>query len=593
MRLCSLGESLGGVETLISHPATMTHAGYTQPERDALGITNGMVRISVGCEDASDLVADLDQALEAVSAAVRRGRRTKPRRGRQCTTSRPAWPESSVREAPHLAIVLDRCARDLPHALAYATGDQGLTYGRLHEEVGRLAAVLAGAGLGAGDRAGLLLPDGLDFVRGFFAVQRLGAVPVALASGLPEESVRRHLVAVRARVVLHDGAALPLAPGLAPEVRRIDLAAARRGALPTTPPPHVESGPADPPHLQLTSGTTGEPRAAMLTHANVMAYLRASLEQCDMRPGDVLVGSVPLHHPQGLLRFVLGAPFYGCAAHLVALSVPTIRLWFETIARVRGSVTSAPDFAWRAAARLVDPQGLDLTCLRVATTGGEPVRMSTIEAFERRFAQPGLLRPGYGQAEATLAVTGVRPGEALRTDGDGLVSCGRALPGVEMRIVDPRGEPLARGRNRRDRAPRRRRSFRDTSTTKRGRGPSCATDGSTPAIRERRPREGTSSSSRACASSSSGAEPRWRPRRSKDRSTSFPECSVRRRSDCPNRTGVERVALVVEVEVPREPSARHAGASGLGGGTACGGVRARRPAAGGSRHACPSPPAAR
>jgi cystathionine beta-lyase/cystathionine gamma-synthase len=66
LRLCSLGESLGGVETLISHPATMTHAGYTQPERDALGITNGMVRISVGCEDADDIVADLGQALEAV-----------------------------------------------------------------------------------------------------------------------------------------------------------------------------------------------------------------------------------------------------------------------------------------------------------------------------------------------------------------------------------------------------------------------------------------------------------------------------------------------------------------------------------------------
>lgn len=66
VRLCSLGESLGGVETLISHPATMTHAGYTQPERDLLGITNGLVRISVGCEDAEDLVADLEQALAAV-----------------------------------------------------------------------------------------------------------------------------------------------------------------------------------------------------------------------------------------------------------------------------------------------------------------------------------------------------------------------------------------------------------------------------------------------------------------------------------------------------------------------------------------------
>ncbi len=66
VKLCSLGESLGGIETLISHPATMTHAGYTQAERDALGIGHGLVRISVGCEDAEDLIADLTSALAAV-----------------------------------------------------------------------------------------------------------------------------------------------------------------------------------------------------------------------------------------------------------------------------------------------------------------------------------------------------------------------------------------------------------------------------------------------------------------------------------------------------------------------------------------------
>jgi cystathionine gamma-lyase/cystathionine beta-lyase/cystathionine gamma-lyase/homocysteine desulfhydrase len=66
VRLCSLAESLGGIETLISHPATMTHAGYTPEERAALGIGDGLVRISVGCEDAEDLVADLRRALEAV-----------------------------------------------------------------------------------------------------------------------------------------------------------------------------------------------------------------------------------------------------------------------------------------------------------------------------------------------------------------------------------------------------------------------------------------------------------------------------------------------------------------------------------------------
>jgi cystathionine gamma-lyase/cystathionine beta-lyase/cystathionine gamma-lyase/homocysteine desulfhydrase len=66
VRLCSLGESLGGVETLISHPATMTHGSIPEEEREKLGITMGLVRISVGIEDVEDLVADLAQALEAV-----------------------------------------------------------------------------------------------------------------------------------------------------------------------------------------------------------------------------------------------------------------------------------------------------------------------------------------------------------------------------------------------------------------------------------------------------------------------------------------------------------------------------------------------
>ena len=66
VRVCSLGESLGGVETLISHPATMTHAAYGEKGRRALGITDGMVRISVGIENVEDILADLDQALAAI-----------------------------------------------------------------------------------------------------------------------------------------------------------------------------------------------------------------------------------------------------------------------------------------------------------------------------------------------------------------------------------------------------------------------------------------------------------------------------------------------------------------------------------------------
>jgi cystathionine beta-lyase/cystathionine gamma-synthase len=66
VRVCSLGESLGGVETLISHPATMTHAALGPKGRKAIGISDGMVRISVGIENVEDILADLDQALSCV-----------------------------------------------------------------------------------------------------------------------------------------------------------------------------------------------------------------------------------------------------------------------------------------------------------------------------------------------------------------------------------------------------------------------------------------------------------------------------------------------------------------------------------------------
>ena len=66
VRVCSLAESLGGVETLISHPATMTHAALGEKGRKAIGITDGLVRISVGIEDVNDILEDLDHALAAI-----------------------------------------------------------------------------------------------------------------------------------------------------------------------------------------------------------------------------------------------------------------------------------------------------------------------------------------------------------------------------------------------------------------------------------------------------------------------------------------------------------------------------------------------
>ncbi len=64
VRLCALAESLGGVETLISHPASMTHASIPSEQRKKIGVTEGLVRISVGLEDVNDIIADIKQALK-------------------------------------------------------------------------------------------------------------------------------------------------------------------------------------------------------------------------------------------------------------------------------------------------------------------------------------------------------------------------------------------------------------------------------------------------------------------------------------------------------------------------------------------------
>jgi methionine-gamma-lyase len=66
VRLATLAVSLGGVETLIEHPASMTHAAMSKQAREAAGFTDGLVRYSVGIEDVDDLIADLDQALDAI-----------------------------------------------------------------------------------------------------------------------------------------------------------------------------------------------------------------------------------------------------------------------------------------------------------------------------------------------------------------------------------------------------------------------------------------------------------------------------------------------------------------------------------------------
>jgi acyl-CoA synthetase (AMP-forming)/AMP-acid ligase II len=176
-----------------------------------------------------------------------------------------------------------------------------------------------------------------------------------------------------------------------------------------------------------------------------MASLWASQRLLEAGPADILVGWVPLHHDLGLVRFVFGTIYYGAVAYLLPPSLASLGEWLATMTRVRATLTGAPDFGYRVAARTLSPAGIDLHSLRFATNGGEPVRLSTIADFEQRFGCPGAVRPGYGLAEATLGVSALRRGEPLGADAAGTASTGRALEGIEIRVLGPEGAPSRPG----------------------------------------------------------------------------------------------------------------------------------------------------
>src|SRR5690606_31748217 len=327
-----------------------------------------------------------------------------------------------------------------PDAPAFEAAGERLTWAGLLEDVRRAGSSLAARGVTAGSRCAIVLGTGLAFVRAFFGAQLVGAVPVAINPRLPAASIGRRLQELGCDAVIAEPGSRPGADEAWVSARVRVIAPA--SLLDASPLPWRLAQAPDPDavsHLQLTSGTTGAPRAAVILHRNVMAATVASKALVGARPDDVLVGWLPLHHDFGLIRFVAAPPVFGCVCHLVESSIAAIPAWLQTITRVRGTITGAPDVAFRLAARLVPADRVDLRSLRVATSGGEPVRMSSITAFETHFGIPGRVRPAYGLAEATLGVAGVVEGEPLRVDASGTPSCGRPMRGVHLRIVDAEG----------------------------------------------------------------------------------------------------------------------------------------------------------
>ena len=361
-----------------------------------------------------------------------------------------------------------------------------LSYGALAEGARRIAVGLLHSGLRPRASVAIMLPTGLDYFETFFGVLLAGGVPVPIYPPARlsqiEDHFRRHagiLASAQAALMVTVPEAKALAHLLTVQVegfKSVLTPAELRAA--GTAGPHIALPPSRPDDLafiQYTSGSTGNPKGVMLTHANLLASVHAMgvVARADSR--DVFVSWLPLYHDMGLIGawftgLVIGFPLV-VMSPLAFLARPERWLW--AIHRYRGTLSGAPNFAYELCLRKIDDadiQGLDLSSWRYAFNGAEPVSARTIEAFTARFARHGLRRaslvPVYGLAEASLALTLPAPGRGLRIDrirrdlftrsaraepadaaaGDGdvlrMVACGHVIPGHEMRVVDAAGRPL-------------------------------------------------------------------------------------------------------------------------------------------------------
>ncbi|MBI1846566.1 MAG: AMP-binding protein [Candidatus Rokubacteria bacterium] len=339
--------------------------------------------------------------------------------------------------ATTLTDVLRRRAALTPAGQYFDLYGETVTYGRVWEQSARYAAGLAAAGVRPGDKVCLIYPTCAEFFYTFFGALRLGAVPVPLYPTLgvePTAAIFRDAEAVAVATIGWFRTGVDESVALAPNVRAVleppDLEAAAAPAADWT------AREDDLAFLQYTSGSTGQPRGVMLTHANVVETIKFMAEAAHIGADDRVVSWLPLYHDMGLIGLCFTPLLVATPLWLLPPDLRAPRQWLELITRVRATFTVSPDFGYRNCVRNVrDTSDLDISSLRSALSGAEPVRPSTIGAFERHFGVKNLISPCYGLAEATLAVSIWPRGVPVRLDSTGRFVCvGAPCPGVSVRV---------------------------------------------------------------------------------------------------------------------------------------------------------------
>ncbi len=394
--------------------------------------------------------------------------------------------EAAPEAATTLLEVIDWHVRVHPErtTITLLEGDDGrasLSYAELATDADAVAGGLQREGLEPGQAVAIMLPTGREFFAAYYGVLAAGGVPVPIyppfrlaqladhvrrQAGILASSVARVLITVREAKTVGN-----LLRGQVASLGRIvTVADLRAHRAPATRVPLTAE---DIAFIQYTSGSTGAPKGVVLTHANLLANMRAMVRATGATPADVFVSWLPLYHDMGLIGAWLNTLY--CSIPLVVMSPLSFlsrpARWLWAIHRYRGTISAGPNFGYELCASRLDErelEGLDLSSWRWAFNGAEPVSADTMRRFAARFAKygfdPNTLAPVYGLAEVALDVAfppgrrGVLvdyvdrerlaaervavPASPWDEQAAAIVACGRPLAGYEIRIADDAGREL-------------------------------------------------------------------------------------------------------------------------------------------------------
>jgi acyl-CoA synthetase (AMP-forming)/AMP-acid ligase II len=337
---------------------------------------------------------------------------------------------------------IDRRARTNPDSIALIAGDRSFSYAELAGRIRRLANALRGLGVARGDRVAWLGSNHPAFLESLFAANLLGAALAPVNHRLDQAEIVSVLDDTEPTVVIeHHTEAAPVPRSVR---HRIAVAGSHdegvdfEALVAESPDDAIEEpvGMDDLCLLPHTSGTTGRPKAVMLTHGNVTWNVVNLLSCADFRADDITVAIAPFFRVGGTGVNILPILFLG--GTVVVPGETNADEILRLIQLHRVSVGFGNPDILDAMVRADRWQEADLSSVRFVLTGGAPVPERLIRTFLDRGVP---LLQGYGLSEAAPFALLLDPGGALRKVG----SAGRPPLFVDVRIEDPSGAEVEPG----------------------------------------------------------------------------------------------------------------------------------------------------